>query len=98
MLYHVLRGTVAPGREEEALRWLKQLAEHSNKINPRAVVEIVRRVGGPPNELIWLGKLASMADHEAGGEEFQADPQTQAMLQAGEELFTDRKESFYEVL
>jgi hypothetical protein len=98
MLYHTVRGTLTSGREEEALRWLKRLAEHSNQINPRAVVELIRRVDGAPNEVIWLGKLASMADHEAGGQVFQADPQTQALFKEGEELYTLGEERFYEIL
>lgn len=98
MLYNTVRGTLTSGREEEALRWLKRLAEHSNQINPRAVVEIVRRVDGPPNEVMWIGKLASMADHEEGGKVFQADAQTKALFKEGEELFTVGEERFYEIL
>jgi hypothetical protein len=98
MLYHVHITTVTEGREEEALRLLKRLADHSNKINPKAVVEIVRHVDGPANELIWLGKLESLADHEEGGKVFQSDPQTQAMMKEGEELFTNGENRIYEVL
>ena len=98
MLYHVHITQVAQGREEEALRLLKKLAEHSNQINPRATVEIVRRVDGPANELIWLGKLESLADHDEGGKVFQSDPQTQAMMKEGEELFTNRENRIYEIL
>ena len=45
-----------------------------------------------------IHKLASMADHDAGGVDFQADPQTQAMMKEVDGLSTERKTSFYEIL
>lgn len=98
MLYHVITLTVPAGRQDEAVRLLKQLAERSNQINPRAVVEIVRRVDGPQEELLWVGKLASMEDHHAGGEVFQADPQVQAWMKEGEDFLNSSAERFYEIL
>jgi hypothetical protein len=98
MIYHVVSGKVPSGREEEAIAWLKKLAEHSNQINPRAVVEITRRLDGPVNEYSWVGKLESLAAHEEGGKVFQVDPQTQAIMKEGEGLFTDVRQHFYEIL
>jgi hypothetical protein len=98
MIYHAISGKAAPGRDKEAARWLKKLAEHSNQVNPRAVVEIARRLEGPVNEYLWVGKLESLAAHEEGGKVFQADPQTAVLMKEGEGLFTDMTQHFYEIL
>ncbi len=98
MIYHTFTGKAVAGKEAEAERWLKKLAEHSNRINPAAVVEILRRIDGPTNEYIWVGKLESLAVHESGGKVFQADPQTQALFKEGEGLLTDPVQHFYQIL
>ena len=98
MIYHVLSGKAAPGKEEEVIRWLKKLAQHSNQINPNAVVEIARRMDGPIDEYSWIGKIESLAAHEAGGKLFDAHPQTAALMKEGEGLLTNVVQHFYEIL
>jgi hypothetical protein len=64
MIYHTITGKATPGREEEAVRWLKKIAQY-NEQNYSRTVEVLHPLDGPDNVYIFAIKVDSFAVWEA---------------------------------
>src|SRR5688572_24273923 len=97
MLYHTITGKATPGREEEAVRWLKKIAQY-NEQNYTRTVEVLHPVDGRDNVYIFAVKVDSFAVWEADNKRWATDAQGAAILKEGEGIFGDFVNHLFEIL
>ena len=97
MFYFTVTGKATPGREEEAVRWLKKLALY-NEQNYSRTVEILAPLAGPNHVYIFVIKVESLAVWEADHKRWATDAQAHALYGEREELFVDFTSHILETL
>lgn len=97
MIIHVISAVTTPGQEKEAVAWVKQLAQYANEKHGHSV-EIMRSMDGRNGRYHWGHQIDSPAAWETTSATWNADPQVQAMLDKGRDLFTNYETHRYEVV
>ena len=97
MIFWSVSATVAPGKDDEGVEFLKKMAQY---VNGRlgTDIQLARRMDGSGGRYIWLEKHDSLAAWEEEDKRFQADAEAKAMLKEGEGLFTDFESHFWQIL
>lgn len=97
MIYYTISAKATPGREAEAVRWIKKMAQY-NEQNYARTVEVLHPMDGPGNVYIFVIKMESLTVWEADTKRWVEDAQGNAMLKEGDGLVSDLENHLYEVL
>ena len=84
--YMTLSSTAIPGKTQEAVKGLQELAKHFNE-NYAGTVEILRGVVGEASRYHWVVEHESLAEWETEKEKFAKDPKCQAHFSTSQEYW-----------
>ena len=81
MITTMRTANIRRGKAAEAFEWAIKVAIHAkDKCAQVTDLQVVRNIGGPINQLHWIGTYGSMADMEATYKWFDSDAEIQKLI------------------
>src|SRR5215204_5159545 len=94
MIYWTVTVTVIPGKEEEAVKWMKKLAQYENE-HVGTDIQLCQPMDGEGNRYVWVEKHESLAAWEECDRLFEADAGALAIRAEGEGLFSHSETHYW---
>jgi len=94
MVYQSITVTIAAGKQEEAMQWMKKMAQYE-KAHFGLEIQLFEAMDGIGGRHVWVEKHDSFASWERQDKLFWSDPGSMALLKEGEGLFSLGESHFW---
>jgi hypothetical protein len=97
MIYFTWSVMPTEGKEEQATKWLVELAKYANRTFTYGHVELTRNLDGV-GWMHWVFKCLSLAAFEQASAAWSADKHVQAASAEGQGLVGPAEQHYYEIV